>query len=191
MVRLQRDRWSIVVLVLCFEGSLLGAAWGLGYLLNQPPLEHFSWNARDALLAIPATLPLFLAFFSILYWPIGPLRQVWQLCEEILRPMFAGCRPLDLAVISLLAGVSEELLFRGVLQPVLARSVGNWPALALTSLLFGLMHPITATYAAIAGLFGFYLGYLWLVSGNLLLVIVVHAVYDFGVLAYLTTKKPA
>ena len=57
--------------------------------------------------------------------------------------------------------------------------------LAVTSVLFGLLHPISFTYIVIAGLLGLYLGVVWIVNGNLLAVMVTHALYDFAVLGYL------
>jgi membrane protease YdiL (CAAX protease family) len=38
------------------------------------------------------------------------------------------------------APIFEELLFRGFLLPLVARSIGPWLGIALTSLLFGLLH---------------------------------------------------
>jgi membrane protease YdiL (CAAX protease family) len=77
------------------------------------------------------------------------------------------------------AGVGEEMLFRGVLQGVLARWLGTWEGLAVASLLFGLLHPISTTYVVVAGLLGAYLGAVWILSGNLLVVVIAHAVYDY------------
>jgi membrane protease YdiL (CAAX protease family) len=56
--------------------------------------------------------------------------------------------------------------------------------------LFGLLHPITPTYAVLAALMGAYLGGVWLASGNLLVPIVAHALYDFIALAYLLAPPP-
>ena len=64
-----------------------------------------------------------------------------------------------------------------------------WPGLAVASLLFGLLHPITPTYVAIAALLGAYLGAVWLATGNLLTVIVAHALYDF--VALVICPRPA
>lgn len=40
----------------------------------------------------------------------------------------------------LLAGVSEEMLYRGYLQSTLTRGMGYWPAAVLLSVMFGLLH---------------------------------------------------
>jgi membrane protease YdiL (CAAX protease family) len=42
--------------------------------------------------------------------------------------------------VSLLIGVTEEMMFRGYLLATLARGIGFWPAALLTSAAFGLMH---------------------------------------------------
>jgi membrane protease YdiL (CAAX protease family) len=94
-------------------------------------------------------------------------------------------------LIALLAGVGEELFFRGLLQPGLAGWTGAWTALILTSALFGVLHWITPAYAALAGLVGLYLGAFMAVSGNLLVPILVHALYDFFALRYLLGRSAA
>jgi len=106
--------------------------------------------------------------------------------REWVVPLFAGCSPWQLAVLSLLAGVSEEALFRGVVQGWLMRVSGSTVlGLVFASALFGLAHAITSTYAILAGLIGAYLGWLWLATDNLLTPTVAHAAYDFVALWYL------
>ena len=56
----------------------------------------------------------------------------------------------------------------------------------LASLLFGLMHPITPAYIVLAALMGAFLGWIFLITENLLPVIITHGLYDFLALAYLT-----
>ena len=90
-----------------------------------------------------------------------------------------------IALISIMAGVGEEALFRGVLQTYFAGHVGVAPALLVTSSLFGLLHPVTAVYAVMAGLIGLYLGVLAVWHDNLLVPMVVHSLYDFVALTYL------
>ncbi len=86
---------------------------------------------------------------------------------------------------SLLAGVGEELFFRGVLQPELISWTGTLAGLIAASVVFGLLHAITPTYALLATAVGAYLGWLALASGNLLGPMIAHGVYDFFALAYL------
>ena len=91
---------------------------------------------------------------------------------------------------ALLAGLGEETLFRGVIQPALAAHLPLAAAVATTGALFGLAHWITPTYALLAGLVGAYLGVLFVVSDNLLVPILAHALYDVVALALLVRVKP-
>jgi uncharacterized protein len=172
-----------------FEGSLVPVAIGLGWLLNSSPLTtlHVEWRA--ALLGVAATLPPLALFWLCLKCPWRPLAEIARITRETLVPLFRDCRLAELAIIATLAGIGEEMLFRGVIQAAAAQEIGGqrgvWLGLLLTSVLFGLLHAITPTYAVLAGLIGLYLGGLWLASGNLLTPVVTHAAYDFLALAYL------
>jgi uncharacterized protein len=52
-------------------------------------------------------------------------------------------------------------------------------------------HWITRTYALLAALVGLYLGGLWLWTGNLLVPIVAHALYDFVALIWILRRRAA
>jgi membrane protease YdiL (CAAX protease family) len=176
----------MMVLGVAVEGGLILVALLAGWLLGQPPFQTFTWDIEAALLGLAATLPMLLLFFACLRWPIGPLKPIQQFCEEVLVPLLAPCTLFDLALISILAGVGEEMLFRGVAQEALKEWTGSIVlGLLLASVLFGLCHAITAGYVVLATLLGAYLGGLWLHTGNLLAPIVAHAVYDFVALVVL------
>jgi membrane protease YdiL (CAAX protease family) len=182
----QQQRRQTVLLGVLFEGGLAVLACLLGWLLGRPPLgERFSWNALDAGWGVAATVPMFLAFLVINYLPLPPLARIRRFFDEVLRPLFQPCSLLELALIALLAGVGEEMLFRAVIQGALDGCLGPWWGLVLASLIFGLLHAITLTYVVLAFLLGLYLGWVWLADGNLLVVIIAHALYDFCVLVYL------
>jgi membrane protease YdiL (CAAX protease family) len=112
-------------------------------------------------------------------FPVGPLRTIKELLLELLGPSLAACRWYDLLLVATVAGFSEELLFRGVLQPLLG--------LIWSNVLFGLAHAVTVSYAVLAGLIGGYLGWMLSASGNLLAPIIAHALYDF--LAFLAVAR--
>jgi membrane protease YdiL (CAAX protease family) len=57
--------------------------------------------------------------------------------------------------------------------------------------LFGALHALTPTYAILATLAGAYLGSVWLITGNLLVVIIAHGFYDFIALVYLLRVRTA
>lgn len=82
----------------------------------------------------------------------------------------------DLIWLALLPGLSEELLFRGVMLPALGLDI---PALVVSSLCFGILHLSGLEqwpYAIWATAVGLLLGYSALATGNLLVPIVAHIV---------------
>jgi len=177
----------IVWLAVAFEGGLALLALGLGWLPGvQAPLPKIRWSATDAAWGIVACLPLLIVFLICVRWPMGPLVRIKQLSEEFIREWFSSCTLLQLALISLLAGIGEEMLFRGVIQDTLSSWINPLTGVVLASLLFGLMHPITPSYVVLAALMGAFLGWLFIVTDNLLPAIITHGLYDFLALAYLT-----
>jgi membrane protease YdiL (CAAX protease family) len=66
-----------------------------------------------------------------------------------------------------------------------------WVALAAASLLFGVGHWLSASYAILASLIGAYLGTLFLLSGNLLVPMLAHAAYDVVALLVLARRAGA
>ena len=137
-----------------------------------------------------ATIPLIALFLAILKWPIGPLARAKHFCENEVEPLLHDSSWSEIGLISLSVGVSEEMLFRGVFQAALTNWLGLPAGLGTASVLFGLLHPISVPYMVMAGFLGLYLGGVWILSGNLLTVIVVHALYDFAALSYLIRIRP-
>ena len=96
--------------------------------------------------------------------------------------------PAELIVISICAGIGEELLFRGWLMQWLVEGAAAAPgtpapvavgvALVVSSIIFGLFHPITRLYVVLATLMGLYFGLLVIYTENLLVPIAAHATYD-------------
>ena len=178
-----------------FEGGLAIFAVALGWLLGLEPLDSFQWDAVAVAIGLTATLPLLLLLWLCLKCPLRPCRALVELFEEWFLPLFRQCSVLELLVISALAGLGEEMLFRGIVQAGLAQWIGGapglWIALVGTAVLFGVLHAITPTYAVFAGLVGLYLGWLWIVTDNLLVPITIHAVYDFtALLCLVRLRKP-
>ncbi len=178
----------VVVWAVLLEGGLVPIAWLLGWLLGHPPWLGFAWRARDAALGAAAVLPMLALLLVAIRWPFAPLARIRRFIDEDVRPVLGTCTWIELALISMAAGVGEELLFRGAIQGALSRWLGVGAGIAAASLLFGLLHPITPAYVVLAGLMGAYLGLVWVLSGNLLTVIIAHALYDF--LALMILLRP-
>jgi membrane protease YdiL (CAAX protease family) len=110
----------------------------------------------------------------------GPVRALRRLYRELLFPLFRASTPIEIVVISLLAGIGEEVLFRGAMQP-------EWGLIA-TSLVFGLFHVggrLTMALGIWAACTGALLGWLTIATGGLLAPIVAHITYDALALSYL------
>jgi membrane protease YdiL (CAAX protease family) len=178
-------RFRIVCLALIVEGGLAIVAAVLGEWLGQPAAGIAHWRASDLLLGTVAALPMLAGFFVAVHWPVGPLARIKDFSNAVIRPLFEPCSVLDLLLIAVVAGIGEEMLFRGFLQGILARWLGTATGLALASIVFGLFHPITLSYAVLATLLGVYLGLWYLATESLLVAITAHAVYDGVALVYL------
>lgn len=180
-----------------FEGGLAVVAVALGWLLGQKPLETFPHTLPDAARAVAwgaaATLPMLALAWLCIKCPLRPFTELTRVVDELLLPLFRHCRPIEMAVISVLAGLGEEILFRGVIQQGIRSWAGEphgvWIGLTVAALLFGVLHQITLVYGLLAALIGLYLGWLWILSGDLLVPITAHATYDFLVLVYLVKVR--
>jgi CAAX protease family protein len=164
-------------------------ALATGEWLGVAPFATFAWSTRGLAAGIAATAPLLLGLLWCRRTRFGPVARLVRLVEARLAPWLAGARPAELVLVALLAGLGEEALFRGVIQAALAERLPAWGAVALTALAFGLAHALTATYAVLAALVGAYLGWLQLASGNLLVPILTHALYDVVALRFLLDVK--
>jgi membrane protease YdiL (CAAX protease family) len=108
---------------------------------------------------------------SIIYrlWP-AYRKSADGYLEMVIRPLIWP----DLIWLGLLPGLSEELLFRGVMIPALGFDL---VAVIVSSLVFGVLHLSGLQqwpYVVWATVVGFALGYTALITGNLLIPIVAH-----------------
>ena len=171
------------------EAGLVLVALALGAWLDAAPFAELHWSWRGLAGGIAATAPPLLGLWWCLRTPFPPIARLVQLVEERLAPLFVGSTALELAVLSAMAGIGEEALFRGVIQPALADHLPSWIAVVLAGLLFGAAHWLSTSYAVLASVVGAYLGWLLLASGNLLVPIVTHAVYDLVALSILVRRS--
>jgi membrane protease YdiL (CAAX protease family) len=181
---------------IAFEGSLAVAAILIGWWLGRSPLVGISWERADwpqqagaALAGMVAALPMLLGLALLERYPLGPLKDLKEFTDRHVVPLFRHTPVWHMTLIASAAGVGEELLFRGLLQHSLSEQIGAphgvWSGLILASLVFGVCHWLTHTYAVLASLIGIYLGTLLLLTENVLAPIVAHGVYDFVALVYL------
>lgn len=178
-------RSQMVLIAVAVEGGMVLVGWGLGMMLGTPAFGQLRLTGAAVGYGVLACVPMLLGLAWVVRSRWAPLVRFRETIDRGVAPLFAHCTVLDLAVISALAGIGEEVLFRGVMQTALVGGIGLWPAVALTSVVFGLAHAVTVTYAVYATLVGGYLGVLLIASDNLLVPVVAHGLYDFLALVYL------
>jgi len=199
------DRHTFLRAGIVVELVVLLVGLGLGWLAGINPWLGCRVTPVSIAWGVAATGPLLLAFGVTYTLDWAPLRRIRELLIELLGRPMARCRWYDLVILAVLAGVCEEVLFRGVIQPWMAGNdaarplaIGFGVALVGSNLLFALLHPVTRTYAAVVGLVGMYLGLVGLVDRlpvgteqagqpNLVVPIIAHGLYDF--LAFLVIAR--
>lgn len=173
------DAARLVLWIALGEGAMLlfalaAAWWAQVPLALGAVAPGLAFGAAGALALALANLALLRARVDI--WPGRSLRHV---CQVVVRPLFQQVSVRQIAIVSLLAGVGEELLFRGVLLPLIG--------LPASSVLFGAVHIGGRSFlgfGAWAACIGALFGWLMVTTGGLLAPIVAHAVYDALALAY-------
>ena len=170
----------IVIVALVTQGALIALAWWASAALHLP----MQWGSppRDALIGVGVAIVLAAINYLLLTrapenWLVDGVRLVYN---ETIVPLFARVGPLAPVLIGAAAGVGEEWLFRGILQPLLG--------LVAASVLFGLAHVGGARmlpFGVWATGMGFIMGSLTLVTGGLIAPMVAHGVYDMLALAYI------
>jgi membrane protease YdiL (CAAX protease family) len=184
-------RAAIIIFAVFFEFGLAPISLFFGWLFGHPPLARFAWSLDAVLWGVVATMPLVFLFLAMLRWPVGPLARVKRFCDLEVVPLLEESTWSEIGLISVAAGVGEEMLFRGVFQELFTSWFGVLCGLGLASLLFGAMHPISVPYMVLATFLGVYLATVLIVGDNLLTVMVTHALYDFAALGYLLRIRPS
>lgn len=149
--------------------------------------EAFSVPRRSALTQWLLGMGLYLAavpFVGLASWASHSMLRRWGIelrPQDVLLVLgdtdIGTLRAYLLFVIVGLAPIAEEVAFRGVLFPALARTVGAGAALGVTALLFAAVHMHTASAAPLFVL-GLAFGLAYLYTGSLLVPIAMHASFN-------------
>ena len=170
------------------EAGLLLLAWGLARWLEVSPGAYLKPTAGAVLWGLVATAPLLLVLAWMLNSTAAPVRSLVDLVTEQIGPLVSRCTLLELGCLAAVAGVSEEVLFRGVIQPGLRAWMPEAGALVVASAMFGLVHAASRVYALFAAAMGVYLGALFVLQDNLIPPILSHGLYDFVALSAVATR---
>lgn len=173
---------SAVTLVLLTVVALIVGALG-------PGLESMALRGAPAVEVAIATgwLALGTALLFLLFLGVERVASIEEhpLLAQLIprtrheRRLFAG--------LSVVAGLGEEVVFRGFLLAVLAPALGDpWTALLVSSLAFGVLHVYQGPWGiARTALLGALFGVSVLLHGTLWPAVIVHVLYDwFGGLVY-------
>ncbi|MEE4304558.1 MAG: CPBP family intramembrane glutamic endopeptidase [Wenzhouxiangella sp.] len=164
-------------------------ALALAWLFGLRPWARIEISWSSLALGLAGTVPLAAALLAV---PAGRWRwldELTGLVRGFLELLFRNAPPGAVLLVSVLAGVGEELLFRGVVQDGLAASSSPTVGILVASLLFGAAHAVSLPYLAVATVMGLYLGVLYHWSGNLLVPILVHALYDWIAIRYYLRRR--
>lgn len=167
-----------------FQASLIPLAFVLAWLLGISLLGQAQFTPVLIAQTLIGTVFIFVCYGLLLPFRFAWARELDQRVRTMLQSLFHR-RSIHWAIpLSILAGVGEELLFRGVIQTALTDWFNATIAIIATALLFGLAHAISRAYFIMATLMGVYMGLVFLWSGNLLLPILIHALYDWLAISY-------
>lgn len=179
-----------VVLRIALIGEGLLIALGLLWIaLREIPV---AWGCSWAIVgtALLLTAPLIAVNVFLFLGRDGPRlhHPAWRLfANRYVRPLCAELTPLPALLVALLAGLGEEIVFRGVLLTELRPLLGDWGAVVVSGVVFGWVHflglwrdfwPVFVLYC----LFGIALGAIYLAAMNLTLLVLIHSLYDFVVI---------
>lgn len=147
--------------------------------LPQPP---------EVALLLSAVLGVAAALIVIVLTRVVVRRFAWaQRLHSELRPAARDLGPGQILLVAGLSSLGEELLFRGVLVPM----VGVW----LSAAVFGLAHqmkgPSRWVWAGWATAIGLMLGSIFALTGSLVGPLLAHALVNAANLAYLRDHDPA
>ena len=140
--------------------------------LGAVRLLAFEFNTSALLYSVALAIGITLTS-GIIYrlWP-AYRRSADYYLELVIKPLLW----VDIIWLGLLPGLSEELLFRGIMLPALGL---NLAAVFISSVLFGVLHLSGNNqwpYVVWATIIGFALGYSALVTGNLFVPVVAHII---------------
>jgi uncharacterized protein len=180
------DGFPMAVMV---EGALALLAVFLAWLFSVPLRDQIprwaplGWAVARGLIV---TVPMLIVFWWLVHSSRPTFRELRRQVEWLIGEMFPNASVGQLAMVSVLAGVGEELLFRGVVQTKLIDWTTPAVGIVLGGVLFGLMHALSKIYFVLATLIGLCFGWLAWHFQELVSPIVAHTVYDFVALMYLS-----
>lgn len=175
---------SLLIVASIAVAALVGTpSFGLG------PGFQLNWSAVSTGVLLTLPLGLLAGALDLVEDKFPALQDVTKATQRSVLALLGGeFKPVIALVVSLalgcVAGLGEEMLFRGVIQYELASRIGTGVAVGLSSVVFGALHAVTPLYAILATLASVYFGAIYIWSSNLAVPIITHAFYDLVALLF-------
>ncbi|MBR5161688.1 MAG: CPBP family intramembrane metalloprotease [Thermoguttaceae bacterium] len=190
--------------MIIFEGTmaLIGAVLALVCGLDLSKAFQTSdmaafFNQLALGVGLAAAMGILFTFLDHVPW--SQLKIVSEKTKEIVNEAFKDSSHFNRFLVCLLAGVGEEILFRGFIFIVIFEfwpwglefNMNIFAAVIISSALFGLGHYISLMYFFLSSLLGvvFCLVFLW--TGSLIAPVVAHALYDFFAIEFALKESAA
>ncbi|WP_197452345.1 CPBP family intramembrane glutamic endopeptidase [Rosistilla carotiformis] len=167
--------------VAVFLGRIIGPVAN-DFVPRMSDLWSLGWGIGVGTLC---ALPMVAVVQGLQRLNIAQVDEINRLGREQILPMLRGLNLLELAALSIAAGVGEELLFRGWLQTLITGPISDWNlgslvvGVLVASAFFGLAHAVTKLYVVVVFAMGILFGTMLVATGNLLVPITAHALFDF------------
>ncbi len=185
-----------------FAPVLAGAVGGvilpllvLGRRWRWQPARDWGLDRPRPLVAAAAVLMALgaLAPSSLLSWlseRMHPVDNDWiaQYAQNL--PSTPGQLAVAIVAVVVAAPLAEELVFRGLIHRIFSRTWGPWPAIAISSLVFGVAHGQAWYLLGLIGI-GVLLAFLWEATGSLTACCLAHAVHNGVSLGLMVARGPA
>jgi membrane protease YdiL (CAAX protease family) len=184
------DRMNGFAMAVVVEGGLALVALALAWLFGVSVRELIPQSGSTLVVATLRGVIVALAMLVVFYWMVHSsrtaLRELRQQVESLIGQMFPAGSVAQFGLVALLAGVGEELLFRGVIQTLLSQWTTPVAGLLITSILFALAHALSKLYFVLALVIGLCFGWLVYQYNDLFAPMLAHSLYDFVALIYLS-----
>lgn len=182
------NKRSLFLLALVVELGLGAIALAVG---GMPTQSGVLGALPSAGLGAVAAVPPLLVVYAMGRSRRPAFRELLRISRGFVRDYLSPISLPAIVLLSVAAGLGEELLFRGLIQRALSEHLGLAVGLIGTSAVFAAFHAITRAYAFYAFLLSVYLGVLFGATGSIAAPIVAHAVYDGVLLVVLARGEPS
>ncbi|HOF17984.1 MAG TPA: CPBP family intramembrane metalloprotease [Phycisphaerae bacterium] len=171
--------WVALALLVARQTFRFGLRRGMGF-----SARHWPYDTGRGIFGYFASLPAVIALAAAGSWLLyqydpALLEEKTHRLIRLLGQLHGPWKAVLFVGAAVLAPLAEEVFFRGILQSMMRRYTRSpWAAVAIASVVFGLLHMDTPQYIPALIVLGIVLGYNYERSGRLLGPIVLHVMFN-------------